>query len=172
MHHLHADFHVSGERGSVHEFVHACDIYHQNKGEQHRLAGLLQLLDVPSAVWDDVAMDFVEGFPCINGKSVILTVVHRLSKYAHFITLGHPYFTMIMARAFFDNIMCLHDIPNSIVSDCDAVFTSTFWWELFELAGVKLMMSSAFHPQSNGQSETTNKIITIYLRCLTGDQPR
>jgi hypothetical protein len=87
-------------------------------------------------VWDDVAMDFVEGIPCINEKSVILTVVHRLSKYSHFITLGHPYFTMTVARAFFDNIMCRHDIPNSIVSDCDAVFTSTFWWELFELTGV------------------------------------
>jgi hypothetical protein len=78
-------------------------------------------------VWDDVVMDFIEGFPRINGKLVILTIVDRLSKYAHFILLGHPYFATSVARAFFDNIVRLHDIPISIVSDRDAMFTSTFW---------------------------------------------
>jgi hypothetical protein len=72
-------------------------------------------------------MDFIEGFPRINGKLVILTIVDRLSKYAHFILLGHPYFATSVARAFFDNIVCLHGIPISIVSDRDAMFTSTFW---------------------------------------------
>jgi E3 ubiquitin-protein ligase DOA10 len=91
-------------------------------------------------------MDFVEGLPHINGKSVILTVIDRLSKYAHFIPLGHPYTTTSVVRAFFDNIARLHDIPSSIVSDRDAVFTSNFWKELFALAGVKLQMSSTFHP--------------------------
>jgi hypothetical protein len=101
-------------------------------------------------VWDDVAMDFVEGFPCIIGKLVILTIIGCLSKYAHFIPLGHPYSATTVARAFFDNIVCLHGIPSSIVSDRDTVFTSTFWRELFELTSVKLRMSSVFHPQSEG----------------------
>jgi hypothetical protein len=67
--------------------------------------GLLQLLDVPSVVWDDVAMDFVEGFPRINRKSVVLTIIDRLSKFTHFIPLGHPYSAMMVARVFFDNIV-------------------------------------------------------------------
>jgi hypothetical protein len=79
LHRLRADFHIPGARGLVREFVHACEIYQWNKGEQLRPTGLLQSLDIPSAVWDDMVMDFVEGFSHINRKSVILTVVDRLS---------------------------------------------------------------------------------------------
>ena len=117
-------------------------------------------------------MDFVEGFPKVGGKSVILTVVDRFSKYAHFIPLGHPYSANSVARAFFDEIVRLHGFPCSIVSDRDPVFTSSFWKELFRLAGVQLLLSSAFHPQTDGQSEVTNRTITMYLRCLAGDRPR
>jgi hypothetical protein len=74
-----------------------------------------------------------------------------------------------MARVFFQEIVRLHSLPSSIVSDRDPVFTSAFWKELFGLAGVKLQLTSALHPQSDGQSEATNKIIAMYLRCLTGD---
>lgn len=101
-------------------------------------------------------MDFVEGFPKVGGKSVILTVVDRFSKYAHFVPLSHPYTACSVAKAFFDHIVRHHGIPCSIVSDRDPVFTSTFWTELFTRTGVKLQMSSAFHPQSGGQSKVTN----------------
>ena len=117
-------------------------------------------------------MDFVEGFPKVGGKSVILTIVDRFSKYAHFIALNHPYSAISVARVFFDNIVWLHGFPCSIVSDRDPMFTSNFWSELFRLAGVKLQLSSAFHPQTDGQSEVTNLIIVMYLRCLAGDRPR
>lgn len=117
-------------------------------------------------------MDFVEALPKVNGKTVILTVVDMLSKAAHFIPLGHHYNAMSVARAFYVEVVRLHGIPSSIVSYRDPVFISEFWCELFRLAGVKLQMTSAFHPQSDGQSEATNKIITMYLRCLTGDRPR
>jgi hypothetical protein len=76
-------------------------------------------------------MDFIEGFPKVGSKSVILTVVDRFSRFAHFIALGHPYTTASVAKAFFDNIVRLHGLPYSIVSDRDTVFTSTFWSELF-----------------------------------------
>jgi hypothetical protein len=95
-------------------------------------------------------MDFVEGLPRVNGKSVILTVVDRFSKATHFIPLAHMYTATTVAHAFFDSIVRLHDIPSSIVNDHDPVFTSRFWTELFFAAGVKLNMSSAFHPQSDG----------------------
>jgi hypothetical protein len=117
-------------------------------------------------------MDFVEALPKVNGKTVILTVVDRFSKAAHFIPLSHPYTAMSVARVFFFEIVWLHGIPSSIVSDRDPVFTSSFWRELFRLAGVKLQFTSTFHPQSDGQSEATNKIILMYLRCLTRDRPQ
>jgi hypothetical protein len=102
---------------------------------------------------------------------VVLTVVDRFSKMAHFIALSHPYSASSVARAFFDNIVCLHGFPCSIVSDRDTVFTSSFWGELFKLANVRLLRSSAFHPQTDGQSEVTKRIIVMYLRCLAGDHP-
>jgi hypothetical protein len=117
-------------------------------------------------------MDFVEGFPKISGKSVILTVVDRFSKSAHFIPLGHPYSTALVAKAFFDSIVRLDGLPTSIVSDRDSIFTSNMWKDMFRLTGTILCTSSTFHPQMDGQSEVTNRIIVVYLRCLVGDRPR
>jgi len=133
---------------------------------------LLQPLDVPSQVWADISMDFIDGLPKVHGKSVILTVVDRFSKYAHFIALSHSYTAASVARTFFEGIVRLHGFPNSIVSDRDPVFTSNLWRDLFKLAGVKLRLSTAFHPQIDGQSEIVNKVISMYLRCATGDRPR
>jgi hypothetical protein len=82
----------------------------------------------------------------VHGKSVILTVVDRFSKYAHFIALSHPYTATSVARAFFEGIVRLHGFLNSIVSARDPVFTSNLWHDLFKLAGVKLRLSMAFHP--------------------------
>jgi transposase InsO family protein len=117
-------------------------------------------------------MDFIEGLPKVGGKSVVLTMVDRFSKYAHFIALGHPYTATSVARAFFEGIVRLHGFPSSIVSDRDPVFTGHVWRDLLRMAGVKLRMSIAFHPQTNGQSEVANKVIAMYLRCVTGDRPR
>jgi hypothetical protein len=113
-----------------------------------------------------------KGFQRWGGKSVILTVVDHFSKFAHFIPLRHPYSAASVARAFFDDIVRLHGLPCSIVSDRDVVFTNNFWTELFRMAGVKLQMSSAFHPQTDGQSEVTKRVILMYLRCLAGDRPK
>jgi hypothetical protein len=117
-------------------------------------------------------MDFIEGLPKVGGKLVILTVVDRFSKYAHFIALGHPYRATTIARAFFDGIVRLHGFPTSIVSDRDPVFTGHVWRDLFQMAGIKLRMSTAFHPQTDGQSEVVNKVIVMYLRCVTDDRTR
>lgn len=156
----------------VRDFVLGCSVCQRNKTEHLHPGGLLQPLPVPSNVWSDIAMDFIEGFPKVGAKSVILTVVDRFSKYSHFIPLSHPYTASSVARAFFDHIVKLHGLPCSIVSDRDPVFTSTFWSELFRLLGYKLLLSSAFHPQTDGQSKAANKIIAMYLRCLACDRPR
>jgi transposase InsO family protein len=172
LHRLRADFHVPGACGVVRAFVKVCIVCQCNKTKQLQPTGLRQPLDVSTSVLADAAMDFIEGFLCINGKSVILTVVDCCSKSVHFLMLGLPYMVTNVARAFFDFVVRLHGILSSVVSDRDPIFTSRFWTELFKLAGVKLHLSSAFHPQSDGKSEATNKIIIMYLRCLIGDRPR
>lgn len=103
---------------------------------------------------------------------MIFVVVDRLSKYGHFMALSHPYTTKDVAKVFFDQVFKLHGLPSTIVSDRDAVFTSHFWHELFTLQGCKLCLSTAYHPQSDGQTDILNKCLENYLRCMTGDYPR
>jgi hypothetical protein len=135
-------------------------------------AGLLLPLPIPQAVWTDIDLDFVEALPRVGGKSVILIVVDRFSKYCHFILLAHPYSAGSVAQTFFSEIVRIHGIPQSMVSDRDPVFTSTFWQELMKLSGAKLHMTSAFHPQSDDQTEAANKVIVMYVWCFTGDRPK
>jgi len=172
LHRLRSDFYIPGDCSLVQDWVRTCDTCQRNKTQTLRLAGLLQPLEVPSQVWADISMDFIEGLPKVGGKSVILTVVDRFSKYAHFIALGHPYTAASVARAFFDGVVHLHGFPTSIVSDRDPVFTGNVWRDLFKMASVTLRMSTAFHPQTDGQSEVVNKVIAMYLWCVTGDRPR
>jgi hypothetical protein len=172
LHRLCHNFFIPGARIVVHDFVHACAVCQHNKTDHLHPVGLLHPLKVPSVLWADIVMDFIEGFPKVSGKLVILTVVDRFSKYMHFIPLSHPYTATTVARAFFTNIVRLHGLPSYVVSDHDPAFMSNFWRELFKLSRVTLHTSTAFHPQIDDQSEATNKIITMYLRCLTRDQPR
>jgi hypothetical protein len=150
LHCLHASFYSTSAAQLVKDFIKSCTVCQRNKSEHLHPAGLLQPLEPPGSVWADIAIDFVEGFPRVGGKSVVMTGVDRFSKYAHFIPFGHPYTAVSVAQAFFDNIVKLHGILCSIVSDRDPVFTSTFWKELFTLSGIKLRMSTAFHPQTDG----------------------
>lgn len=156
----------------VQDMVRACVVCQRYKSEHLHPAGLLLPLPVPQGVWTDVALDFVEALPRVRGKTVILTVVDRFSKYAHFIPLAHPYSAESVAQAFFADIVRLHGVPQSLVSDRSPVFTSTFWRELMRLVGTKMHMTTAFHPQSDGQYEAANRVIIMYLWCFTGDRPR
>jgi len=125
--------------------------------------GLLQPLPIPNRTWINISMDFIEGFSKSNGKSIILVVVDRLSKYAHFGSLVHPYKIAIVAKLFMDIIFKLHGILEMIINDYDPTFTSHFWQELFKLQGTHLNMSSAYHPQTDGQIEIINKYLETYL---------
>ena len=77
-------------------------------------------------------MDFIEGLPSSNGYSVIMVIVDRLTKYAHFVALKHPFIAITVAKAFVANVVRLHGVPTSIVSDRDKVFLSSFWQTLFQ----------------------------------------
>ena len=149
---LRHDFHIEHDRRLVIDFVKACTVCQRNNTKALHPAGLLQPLPVPSRVWADVSMDFIEALPKVHGKSVILTVVDRFSKLAHFIPLGHPYTASSVARAFFNDIVRLHGLPESIVSDRDPVLTGHVWRDLFKMAGVQLRMSSAFHPKRTARA--------------------
>jgi hypothetical protein len=168
LHRLRRDFHFPNMRRLVQDFVRACTTCQWFKSEHLHLAGMLHPLPVPSTVWADIAMDFVEALPRVHGKTVILSIVDHFSKYCHFIPLAHSYTVESVAHAFFTDIVRLHGIPQSIVSNRDPLFTSLFWSELMCLMGTKLLMSSAFHPQT----EVANRVIVMYLRCLMGDRPR
>jgi hypothetical protein len=136
LHRVRTDFHIPGAWALVREFVRAYAVCQRNKSDHLHPAGLLHPLEVPSSIWSDIALDFIEGFPRVNEKMVILTVVDRFSKYAHFMPLDHPYTATTIARAFFDNIVHLHGMLTSVVRDRDPVFTSHFWKELFKLSRV------------------------------------
>jgi hypothetical protein len=171
LHRLRRDFHSTNMRVVVQDFVRACDVCQRNKSEYLHPAGRLLPLSVPTSIWADVDLDFVEALPRINGKSVILTVVDCFSKYYHFIPLAHPYTAESVTHAFFSEIVRLHGMPQSMVSERVPVFTSAFWRELWRLTGAKLHMTSAFHPQFDGQAKVANKVIVMFLHYLTGDCP-
>lgn len=117
-------------------------------------------------------MDFVEGLPLSNHKDLILVVVDRFTKYSHFIPLKHPISVRSMATAFIDNIFKLHGLPYVIVTDRDMIFTSHLWQDLFKRLGVKLHLSTSYHPQTHGQTERVNQCLENYLRCMVFNQPK
>jgi hypothetical protein len=165
-------FYWKGMKADIKQFVAECETCQRQKGETVASPELLQPLTVPEEVWTDISMDFIDGLPPLQGKTTILVVVDRLTKYAHFCPLAHPYTAIIVAQVFVDNIVKLHGIPQSIVSDRDKVFTSNFWKELFRLQGTQLRMSTAYHPQTDGQTEVVNRCLENYLRCFVGDKPK
>lgn len=165
-------FYWKGMKSDVDNFVQQCQVCQKAKHEHQHPAGLLQPLPIPQGAWQDISMDFIEGLPALGNSNTILVVVDRLTKYAHFIPLRHPFTALVVATTVLDNVVKLHGMPKSIVSDRDKVFTSQFWKELFKLVSTKLLMSSAYHPQTDGQTERVNQCLEMYLRCSVQDSPK
>jgi hypothetical protein len=115
-------------------------------------------------------MDFITGLPKSEGKSVIMVIVDRLIKYAHFCALSHPLKASTVATAFMETVEKLHGSPKIIVSDRDPIFTGHFWTKLFSCLGTQLAHSSSYHPQYDGQIEIVNKCLEGYLSCFVSNK--
>ncbi|KAH9687361.1 hypothetical protein KPL70_014745 [Citrus sinensis] len=135
-------------------------------------ARLLQPLPIPLLVWDEVIMDFITGLPPSRGLTTILVVVERLTKSANFGALSSQFSAVTAADLFVNMVDKLHGFPTSIVSDRDPIFMSKFWKKLFELSGTSLRHSTAYHPQTDGQSEVVNRGLEQYLRAFTQENPQ
>jgi hypothetical protein len=132
--------------------------------------GTLQPLPIPPTIWKDISMDFITGLPKSRNKSFIMVVVDRLSRYAHFCALQHPFTTSKVAQIFMDQVFKLHGMLHSIVSDCDPTFTRNFWQEPFNLQGTQLHLITTYHPQIDGQTKIFNKCLETYLRCFSSEK--
>lgn len=117
-------------------------------------------------------MDFIEGLPPSDRFNAILVVIDKFTKYAHFIPVHHPFTALQIAKVFLDQVYKLHGLPKALISDRDRVFTSTVWHELFKLTDTKLLMSSGYHPQTDGQTERLNQCLEAFLRCTVHSCPR
>jgi hypothetical protein len=156
---------------AVQQFIATCPTCQQAKPDRARYPGLLQPLPIPSMAWQSISMDFVNGLPMSGGKNCITVIVDHFSKYAHFVPLAHPFIALTVAKTFIKNDYWLHGLPMSIISDHDKIFTSQLWQELFRLTGVTLKMSSAYHPQTDGQTERVNQCMETFLRCFVSACP-
>lgn len=158
-------------RADVKTYVSQCPTCQQTKYETKSPAGLLQPLPVPTAIWEDLSLDFITGMPLSQGNTAVLVVVDRFSKGAHFGALP-THFTAFKVTVLFLDIICkYHGIPRSLVSDRDPIFISKFWRELFKLCGTKLWMSTSYHSETDGQTEVLNRVLEQYLRSFVHEQP-
>ena len=117
-------------------------------------------------------MDFISALPRSKGMDRILVLVDQLSKYAHFLGLQHPFSEKTVTEVFTKEIIWLHGVPQSIVTDRDPLFMSNFWREIFNSMGTTLKMSSSYHPETDGQTEVLNRCLEAYLRCFSSEQPK
>jgi hypothetical protein len=159
-------FYWPGMKSDIWSRVQSCATCQQAKPDRSKYPGLLQPLPVPSSAWDVISMDFVEGLPSSGAANAILVVIDKFTKYGHFIPLHHPFSAQSVAKVFMDQVYRLHGLPSAIVSDRDKIFTSAFWKQLFHLAGTELRFSTAYHPQTDGQTERLNQCMETYLRCF------
>jgi RNase H-like domain found in reverse transcriptase/Reverse transcriptase (RNA-dependent DNA polymerase)/Integrase zinc binding domain/Retroviral aspartyl protease len=172
LHLLQSRFYWPELRQNVRKFIQECHVCQANKHSNKLKAGLAQPLQISTGPWDSVSMDFVSGIPkSRTGKDQIFVIVDRFTKRARFVPCFKTDTAVEIADIFFTEIVRQHGIPRDIVSDRDARFTSIFWTSLFRCTGTKLNMSSAYHPESDGQTERVNKDLGNMLRCQIMEKP-
>ncbi|CAN7105471.1 unnamed protein product [Brassica rapa subsp. narinosa] len=163
-------YHWIRMKADVAEWVAKCSTCQLIKAEHQVPSGLLQSLPIPEWKWDHITMNFVTGFPTTrNKKDAVWVVVDRLTKSAHFLAIKKSDGVDQIVRKYIDEIVRLHGVPASIVSDRDSRFTSFFWKAFQKALGTRVNMSTAYHPQTDGQSERTIQTLEDMLRACVLD---
>ncbi|KAG7594102.1 Integrase catalytic core [Arabidopsis thaliana x Arabidopsis arenosa] len=169
-HDLKRYYHWVGMKKDVARWVARCPTCQLVKAESQVPSGLVQSLPMPEWKWDHVTMDFVTGLPRSPAKhDAVWVVVDRLTKSAHFVAVSETDGAERIAAKYIEEIVRLHGVPVSIVSDRDTRFTSHFWKAFQKALGTRVNMSTAYHPQTDGQSERTIRTLEDMLRACTLD---
>jgi hypothetical protein len=164
MEHVSRNYFWPGMRRFINDYVRTCDTCARNKVPRHRPHGLLHPLPIPTNAWKSVSMDLIVELPPSSGLNSILVCVDRFTKMAHFIPTNSDVTAEQAAKLYLNNVFKLHGLPGDIVSDRGQQFTSRFTRRLLDLCDVKGNHSTAYHPQSDGQTERTNQTLEQYLR--------
>lgn len=120
-------------------------------------------LDIPEHRWQDITVDFVTGLPLVGSKDAVCAVVDRLSKRHHLIACKHHIGAREFACLFIDQVYRLHGLPLRITSDRGGQFVNEFWGYVYEFLGITHALSTAFHPETDGQTERVNAVFEQYL---------
>ena len=148
----------------INDYVRSCDKCQHNKASRHAKYGLLKPLEVPYAAWTSISVDFITQLPESQGHTQIMVVVDRFTKMAHFISVATNATAKDVADTFLKEVWKLHGLPSEIVSHIDAKVSSEFWESLCKALGIKRGMSTAYHPQRDGQTKRTNQVLEGDLR--------
>ena len=155
----------NGMKKEIASFISRCLTCQQVKAEHQKPAGKIQLLPIPVWKWEKITLDFVTGLPRTQRQhDAIWVIVDRLTKSAHFLPINVEDSLEKLAQLYVDEIVRIHGVPVSIVSDRDPRFTSRFWPSLQAALGTCLHFSIAFHPQTDGQSKRTIQTLEDMLR--------
>jgi transposase InsO family protein len=164
------DFYWPGMRKYIKNYVQSCTTCQRNKASRHKPYGLLEPLPIADSPWSSISMDFIVKLPPTQGFDSIMVVVCRRTKQAHFIPCKETLDAKGTAELFIQHIFRLHGLPHFIISDRGPQFRSQFWTALTSALGIKPQLSSAYHPQTDGQTERTNQSLEHYLRCFVNYQ--
>jgi len=146
-------------REDIKRFIKNCDTCQRTKVVQHVPYRLLQSNEAPDRPWKSIAMDFITDLPKSEGYDTILVVIDRLTKMSHFIPCSKNLDARQFANLFLKEIVRLHGLPHDIINDRGTLFTSDLWKETAGKLGIKRRLSTAFHPQTDGQTGRTNAIL-------------
>lgn len=163
------DFYWLTLRRDVEDYVRHCDACQRHKVSNKLYAGKLQPLSVPGRRWESVSMDLIVKLPTTAaGYDSILVFVDRLSKMVHFVPTTETLNAQGFAVLFVNNVVRLHGLPRTLISDRGPQFNNKFWEKVCEILGMDKRMSSAYHPHTDGQTERTNRTLEEMLRSYVG----